>query len=127
MRSVHKGWLMLIIGVVNLLAVLGLGRCSLGTIITFMKESLNMTYSEIGIVSYAIDLDYIISVSMAGNIYIRFKLTAKKIIIISLILTCAVMLASALSFNFLSAFCACFLIGNAAGIGNTITLSLIGQ
>jgi len=118
---------MLIIGVLNLLAVLGLGRFSLGTIFPFMKEGLNLTYSEIGIVSSAIFLGYVISVSMAGNISIRFQLTAKKMIIISLILTCAGMLASALSFNFLSAFCACFLIGIGAGIGNTITLSLIGQ
>src|SRR5690625_822166 len=111
MRSVHKGWPMLIIGVLNLLAVLGLGRFSLGTIFPFMKEGLNLTYSEIGIVSSAIFLGYVISVSMAGNISIRFQLTAKKMIIISLILTCAGMLASALSFNFLSTFFACFLIG----------------
>lgn len=127
MRSIHKGWLMLIIGVLNLLAVLGLGRFSLGTIFPFMKEGLDLTYNEIGIVSSAIFLGYVISVSMAGNISIRFQLTAKKMIIISLILTCAGMFASALSFNFLSAFCSCFFIGIGAGIGNTITLSLIGQ
>ncbi|RDW19743.1 MFS transporter [Oceanobacillus chungangensis] len=127
MKAFHKGWFVLFIGVLNLLAFLGLGRFSLGTIFPFMKAGLDLTYSEIGIVSSAIFLGYVISASLAGNISVRFSLSAKKMIVFSLILTCAGMFAGALSFNFLSAFCACFLIGIGAGIGNTITLSLIGN
>lgn len=127
MKAVHKGWFILFIGVLNLLAVLGLGRFSLGTIFPFMKEGLGLTYSEIGIVSSAIFLGYVISASLVGNVSAHFSLSSKKVIIFSLFLTCAGMFAGALSFNFWSAFCACFLIGIGAGIGNTITLSLIGQ
>jgi MFS family permease len=127
MKKTHKGWLMLVIAVLNLLAVLGLGRFSLGTIFPFMKEGLQLTYSEIGIVSSAIFLGYVISVSIAGNISVRFRLSSKKMIVFSLMLTCAGMFAGALSFNFISAFIACFIIGMGAGIGNTMTLSLIGE
>jgi sugar phosphate permease len=127
MKKVHKGRLILFIGVLNLLAVLGLGRFSLGTIFPFMKEGLQLTYSEIGIVSSAIFLGYVISASVAGSISVWLGLSSKKMITFSLLLTCAGMFAGALSFNFISAFGACFVIGIGAGIGNTITLSLIGE
>jgi MFS family permease len=125
MKSVHKGWFILFIAVLNTLACLGLGRFSLGTIIPFMKEGLKLTYSEIGLVSSSVFFGYLLGAMLAGHFSIRFS--AKKMVVFSLFITGGGMFASAVSFNFWSAYFSCFLIGIGAGIGNVSTLGLIGR
>lgn len=120
---IHRGWIILILTVLNLLACLGFGRFSLGAIIPFMKEGLTLSYSEAGFIASAVFFGYLLSVVMIGHLVERFS--PKKVIIASLIVTTLGMFFSSQAFNFWSAYAACLIIGLGSGGANVPSLGLV--
>lgn len=124
-KKLHKSWLILIIATLNLLACLGFGRFSLGAIIPFMKEGLQLNYSQTGIIASSVFLGYMVSATTIGYAVLRFQ--AKKVILLSLLITVVGMIGSGIAVNFWGAYFSCLIIGMGAGAGNVTNLGLVGK
>ncbi|WP_227939332.1 MFS transporter [Alkalihalobacillus deserti] len=122
---IHKGWFILGITLLNLFACLGLGRFSLGAILPFMKESLSMSYTEVGIIASAVFLGYLIGAISVGYFVQRF--TAKRAIILALIIVALGMGMSTVVFNFWSSYVSLLIIGLGSGAANVASLSIVGK
>ncbi|WP_134703667.1 MFS transporter [Ammoniphilus sp. YIM 78166] len=121
----HKSWFILFLATLNLLACLGFGRFSLGAIIPFMKEGLQLNYSQTGLIASSVFLGYLASALTVGYAVMRF--TAKKVILASLFVTILGMVGSGLAEGFWSAYFSCLIIGIGAGGGNVTSLGLVGK
>jgi len=67
-NNVHYGWFIALTGMAVLFSCLGLGRFSLGMLLPSMGISLNLSYSQMGIISTGNFIGYMISVVLAGMI-----------------------------------------------------------
>lgn len=125
LSTIHRGWFILAITVLNIFACLGLARFSLGVILPFMREGLNLSYTQTGLVASAVFLGYLTSVLFVGSLVRRFN--EKKVIISSMILITIGMVISAFSFHFWVAYLSCLLIGMGSGAGNVSSLGLVSK
>ncbi|WP_096201945.1 MFS transporter [Bacillus sp. FJAT-45350] len=123
--KVHRGWIILVVTVLNVLAGLGFGRFSFAAIIPFMREGLSISYSEAGIIASAIFLGYLVSATVVGHLVSRFS--AKKVILTALAITILGMGLSSIVINFWTAYLTCFLIGIGSGGVNVASLGLVGK
>jgi MFS family permease len=123
--KLHRGWLNLLITVFTLVACLGLGRFSLGAIIPFMKQGLDLNYREMGWVASAVFVGYLIMVAVAGHLVLRF--TAKKVIVTSLFVIVLGMLGNANATGFWTAFLSCLIVGIGSGGANIPALGVLAQ
>ncbi|MFN3395916.1 MAG: YbfB/YjiJ family MFS transporter [Thermodesulfovibrionales bacterium] len=64
----HYGWLIVLSGTLCIFACLGLGRFTIGMILPSMATSLGLTYSQMGLISTANFVGYLISVFVSGII-----------------------------------------------------------
>ena len=67
-NKVHYGWVIALTGVGVLFSCLGLGRFSLGMLLPSMGVSLNLNYSQMGLIGTGNFVGYMISVVLAGII-----------------------------------------------------------
>ena len=65
---VHYGWIIAITGMAVLFSCLGLGRFALGMLLPSMGSSLNLNYSQMGLIGTANFIGYMVSVVLAGLI-----------------------------------------------------------
>ncbi len=64
----HYGWVVIIIGVAVLFSCLGLGRLSLGMLLPSMGTSIELSYSQMGLISTGNFVGYMLSVFLSGII-----------------------------------------------------------
>ena len=78
--TVHYGWVIVFTGMFVLFSCLGLGRFSLGMLLPSMSNSLNLNYSQMGLIGTGNFVGYMISVVLAGviarSIGARWTITA---------------------------------------------------
>ena len=67
-NKVHYGWIVVVMGMFVLFSCLGLGRFSLGMLLPSMAISLNLNYSQMGLIGTGNFVGYMISVVLAGMI-----------------------------------------------------------
>ena len=65
-KKVHYGWVVIITGTVVLFSCLGLGRFSLGMLLPSMGTSLELSYSQMGLIGTGNFVGYMVSVVLAG-------------------------------------------------------------
>lgn len=123
--SIHRGWVILVISVLNCFASLGLGRFSLGAILPFMKDGLMLSYTETGLVSSAVFMGYLIGAVGVG--YLTNRCPTKSVLQAALLLIALGMLAALLAFGFWSAYLALFMIGLGSGGANVTSLSVVNR
>ncbi len=83
MKTFHYGWVIVGVGVLVKMAGLGFGRFAYPLIIPSMRESLGFNYFEMGLLSGAIMLGYLLFSLIGGVLATRFG--PKKIVIASLL------------------------------------------
>jgi len=66
--QIHYGWIVAITGMAVLFACLGLGRFSLGMLLPSMGTSLNLNYSQMGMIGTGNFVGYMLSVVLAGMV-----------------------------------------------------------
>jgi MFS family permease len=93
MKAIHYGWVIVGVGVLVKMTGLGFGRFSYPMLLPNMRESLGFTYGEMGLLSGAIMLGYLLFSLISGMLATRFG--PKRIVIASL-------LCGALSMHFIS-------------------------
>lgn len=125
MRSIHRGWMILIFISLGVLACLGFGRFSLGAIIPFMKIGLELDYSQTGLIASSVFLGYLISAVSVGHFVLHYR--AKKVIVFSMGIIIIGMVLSGLSTGFWSALFGCFLTGIGSGGVYVPSLGLLGE
>ncbi len=93
MKAIHYGWVIVGVGVLVKMTGLGFGRFAYPMLLPNMRASLSFNYSEMGLLSGAIMLGYLLFSLIGGMLATRFG--PKKIVIASL-------LCGALSMFFIS-------------------------
>jgi MFS family permease len=93
MKAVHYGWVIVGVGVLVKMTGLGFGRFAYPMLLSNMRGSLSFNYSEMGLLSGAIMLGYLLFSLIGGMLATRFG--PKKIVIASI-------LCGALSMFFIS-------------------------
>ncbi|GBE01439.1 hexuronate transporter [bacterium BMS3Bbin06] len=63
---IHYGWLIVLAGTLCIFASIGIGRFALGMLLPSMSGTLKLTYSEMGFISTANFVGYLVSVLFAG-------------------------------------------------------------
>jgi len=66
--KMHYGWIIALTGMAVLFACLGLGRFSLGMLLPSMGISLNLNYSQMGLIGTGNFIGYMLSVVLAGMV-----------------------------------------------------------
>ena len=83
MKTIHYGWIIVGVGVLVKMAGLGFGRFAYPMLIPSMRGSLNFNYIEMGLLSGAIMLGYLLFSLIGGVLATRFG--SKRIVIASLL------------------------------------------
>jgi len=125
LKKLHRGWWILFFIVLSVLACLGFGRFALGAILPFMKNGLDLSYGETGLVASAVFLGYLVSVTTVGHFVLRYK--PKKVIVTSLFVITIGMVVDANAVGFWTAYIGSFLIGIGSGGAYIPSLGLLGQ
>ena len=86
----HYGWVIVGTGTLCIFACLGFGRFALGMLLPSMAGPLNLSYSQMGFISTANFIGYLIAVLLGGIIALRTG--ARKLIFASLLLVSVSML-----------------------------------
>ncbi len=83
MKTIHYGWVIVGFGVLVKMAGLGFGRFAYPMLLPNMRESLGFTYGEMGLLSGAIMLGYLLFSLISGVLATRFG--SKRIVIAALL------------------------------------------
>jgi len=83
-QQYHYGWLVVAAGCLCIFACLGLGRFALGMLLPAMGNSLNLSYSQMGLISTANFFGYLLAVLFCGRM--QTFLGARKLIFFALVL-----------------------------------------
>jgi MFS family permease len=67
----HYGWVIVTAGMLCILACLGFGRFALGMLLPSMAATLHLSYSQMGFISTANFLGYLLSVLFCGHLAVR--------------------------------------------------------
>lgn len=65
--GLHYGWVIVAAGMLSILACLGFGRFALGMLLPSMGATLHLSYSEMGFISTANFLGYLLAVLVSGH------------------------------------------------------------
>lgn len=122
-RMPHYGWLIVLAGTLCIFACLGLGRFTLGMILPSMAHSLGLTYSQMGLISTANFIGYLLSVFISG-IVVR-KTGARSLIFIALIVVGFSMIILSRATGFFYCLVVYFLTGTGSGAANVPMMGLV--
>ncbi len=89
-RSIHYGWYVVAAGTLCIFAGLGFGRFALGMLLPAMGGSLNLTYSQMGLISTSNFVGYLLAVLVCG--YLSSRIGSRLLIFLALLLVAASML-----------------------------------
>ena len=80
----HYGWVIVGTGMLCILACLGFGRFALGMLLPSMASTLGLTYSQMGFISTANFLGYLVAVLVSG--FWAVRIGSRKLIFLALLL-----------------------------------------
>jgi len=124
-QQLHYSWIIVLTGAAVLFACLGLGRFSLGMLLPSMGHSLNMDYSQMGLVGTGNFAGYMLSVVLAG-IAVR-AIGARKTIVIGLVLVGSSMILIGQAREFLEVLSLYVATGIGSGLANIPMLGLVSH
>ncbi len=119
----HYGWMIVVTGTLCIMACLGFGRFALGMLLPSMATSLKLSYSQIGFISTANFIGYLLSVLFCGHI--ARQIGSSRLIVIALVIIAASMALISRSINFSSVLALYFITGIGSGAANVPVMSLI--
>jgi len=121
----YYGWVVVFTGMLGVLACLGLGRFAFGMLLPSIGESLNLTYSQMGLISTGNFLGYLLSALISGIIANRTGL--RKLIYVALMLVGFTMILSSMAQGFLYLLIMYTLTGIGSGAANIPIVSLVSS
>ncbi|WP_028316296.1 MFS transporter [Desulfatibacillum aliphaticivorans] len=124
-KQIHYSWVICLTGIVVLFSCLGLGRFSLGVLLPSMSSSLQLNYSQMGLIGTGNFIGYILSVLAAGRTV--DLLGARKTITMGLVLVGSSMMAISWASTFIAAFALYFVTGIGSGLANVPLMGLVSH
>ncbi len=122
-KNIYYGWYIVAAGTLCILGCLGFGRFALGMLLPAMAPSLNINYSQMGLISTANFIGYLISVLLCS--LILKKITPSKLIFFALIVVGLSMIAISAAQTFTVIIILYFITGVGSGLANVPMMSLI--
>lgn len=111
----HYGWVIVSTGMLCILACLGFGRFALGMLLPSMAATLNLSYSQMGFISTANFLGYLVSVLFSGHF--AGRLSPRRLVFVALLVVGISMSLVSWATGFLSV----LLLYTVTGIGSGAT------
>ena len=124
-QSIHYGWYIVAAGMLCVFAGLGFGRFALGMLLPAMGESLKLTYSQMGLISTANFVGYLLAVLVCS--YISSKIGSRLLIFLALLLVAVSMLLVSLAGSFVSVAFFYTLTGMGSGASNVPMMALVAS
>jgi MFS family permease len=124
-HPVHYGWYIVAAGMLCVFAGLGFGRFALGMLLPAMGESLKLSYSQMGLVSTANFVGYLLAVLACS--YISSKIGSRLLIFVALLLVAISMLLVSLANSFISVIFFYTLTGMGSGASNVPMMALVAS
>jgi MFS family permease len=124
-RTVHYGWYVVAAGTLCIFASLGFGRFALGMLLPAMAESLNLTYSQMGLISTSNFVGYLVAVLLCGHI--SSKTGSRLLIFYALLLVAVSMLLVSRANSFITVAIIYTLTGMGSGASNVPMMALIAS
>jgi MFS family permease len=122
-KTIHYGWYIVAAGTLCIFASLGFGRFALGMLLPAMAESLNLTYSQMGLISTSNFVGYLVAVLFCS--YIGSKIGSRLLIFFALLLVAASMLLVSRADSFITVAVIYTLTGVGSGASNVPMMALI--
>ncbi|THB73397.1 MAG: MFS transporter [Desulfobacteraceae bacterium] len=123
--TLHYAWVIALTGTAVLFACLGLGRFSLGMLLPSMGSSLNLSYSQMGLIGTGNFVGYMISVLLAGMI--ARSIGARRTITAGLILVGGSMALISKAMTFYQIILLYFATGIGSGLANVPMMGLVSH
>ncbi len=120
---VHYGWVIVCTGMLCILACLGLGRFALGMLLPSMASTLDLTYSQMGFISTANFLGYLVSVLVSG--FWAISIGSRRLIFIALLIVGISMALISQAKGFASVLFLYMLTGIGSGASNVPIMGLV--
>jgi len=73
LRTIHYSWIIVLSGILTLIAVLGLGRFSLGMLLPSMGSDLELSYSRMGFIGTGNFIGYLLAVFVSSRLVKQFS------------------------------------------------------
>jgi len=121
----HYGWVIVFTGTLCILACLGFGRFALGMLLPSMASTLHLSYSQMGFISTANFVGYLISVLVSG--FLAVKMGARKLIFFALLLVSVSMILVSRAKSFEYVLTLYFLTGIGSGASNVPVMGLVSH
>lgn len=119
----HYGWLMVVVGCLCIFACLGLGRFAIGMLLPAMAGALDLSYSQMGLISTCNFFGYLAAVLASGRV--QAYCGARKLIFAALILISVSTGLIGLARGFLSVALLYALTGIGSGAANVSMMGLV--
>lgn len=124
-KQVHYGWFIAFTGLAVLFSSLGLGRFSLGMLLPSMSVSLDLNYSQMGLIGTGNFVGYMISVVLAGMI--ATAIGARWTIAMGLVLVGGSMILISQAMGFLEIMALYVATGIGSGLANVPMMGLVSH
>jgi len=124
-RSVHYGWYVVAAGTLCVFAGLGFGRFALGMLLPAMGASLELTYSQMGLISTSNFVGYLLAVLVCG--YLSSRIGSRLLIFLALLLVAVSMLLVSRAHSFMSVAFFYTLTGMGSGASNVPMMALVAS
>lgn len=124
-NNIHYGWIIVLTGMAVVFSCLGLGRFSLGMLLPSMGISLNLNYSQMGLIGTGNFVGYMISVILAGIIV--GAIGARWTISMGLILVGGSMVLISRAMGFLEVMTLYVATGIGSGLANVPIMGLVSH
>ncbi|MFZ5764921.1 MAG: YbfB/YjiJ family MFS transporter [Thermodesulfobacteriota bacterium] len=121
--SIHYGWFIVGAGTLCIFAGLGFGRFALGMLLPSMGRGLELTYSQMGLISTANFIGYLLAVLISGKMTARFG--ARLVITGALFMAGASMMAVGASGGLFAITLLYAVTGMGSGLSNVPMMGLI--
>lgn len=121
----HYGWIIVATGTVCVMACLGFGRFALGMLLPSMAQTLGLTYTQMGLISTANFIGYLVAVLVSG--FWAVRIGPRKLVFISLMVigVSMILISRARSFHFVMALY--LLTGIGSGASNVPIMGLVAS
>jgi MFS family permease len=119
----HYGWVVVGTGTLCILACLGFGRFALGMLLPSMAATLHLSYSEMGFISTANFLGYLLSVLVSGQLSVRVG--TRRLIFAALLVVGASMSLVSRASGFLPVLLLYAITGMGSGATNVPVMGLV--
>src|SRR5210317_1836815 len=124
-NTIHYGWYVVAAGTLCIFASLGMGRFALGMLLPAMAESLELTYSQMGLISTSNFIGYLVAVLFCS--YISAKIGSRLLIFLALLLVAVSMLLISRANSFITVAIIYTLTGVGSGASNVPMMALVAS